>query len=369
MEQTIATKIPCLDLKRQYHQIKGEVFEAIEKVGENTAFTDGPFVKSFEDNFAPYCEAAAVNNGTSALHLAMRTLGIGEGDEVIIPSYTFIATAWALSYVGAKPVFVDSDPETWNIDSEAIRKQITAKTKAIIGVHLYGQPFDVQAIKQIADEHGLYLIEDAAQAQGARYEGKRVGALGTLGCFSFYPGKNLGAFGEGGAVTTNHEAYDTHIRRLRNHGSSAKYYYEELGFNMRMGGIEGASLDVKLRYLDNWNQRRREIAHMYQTGIGNPDLRIQQKPDNVESVYHLFVVLAHDRDKLTQYLNEQGIYPALHYPVPCHLQNAYQHLGYQEGDLPVAEHLAAHCLSLPMFPELTDEEVEYVIDKLNAYKA
>lgn len=370
-QETVAHKIPCLDLKRQYQGIKQEVFEAIEQVADNTAFSDGPFVKEFENNFAEYCQAnhaAGVNSGTSALHLAMRALGIGAGDEVIVPSYSFISTAWGPSYVDATPVYVDSHSDTWNIDPEKIQEKITDKTKAIIGTHLYGQPFDVDAVQKIADQNNLYLLEDAAQAQGAFYKGKRVGALSEIGCFSFYPGKNLGAFGEGGALTTNNENYDAHFRMLRNHGSSARYHYDELGFNMRMGGIEGASLNVKLQYLDQWNQRRQEIAKMYQEGITNPDIQLQHKPDNVASIYHLFVVMAPDRDKLMEYLKKHNVYPALHYPVPCHLQKVYEHLGYKRGDLPVAEYLADHCLSLPMFPELTDNEVAWVIDKVNSFK-
>lgn len=369
-EETVKAKIPFLDLKRQYKGIQDEIFTRFQEVCENTAFSDGPFVKQFEQNFASYCEtneAVGVNSGTSALHLAMRVLDIGRGDEVIIPANTFIATAWAPSYVNATPVFVDCHSQTWNIDPAAIEEKITPRTKAIIGVHLYGQPFDVDEVRKIADQHNLFLVEDAAQAQGATYKAQRVGGLSEVACFSFYPGKNLGAFGEGGALTTNSDAYAERLRKLRNHGSNEKYYYEELGFNMRMGGLEGASLDVKLQYLDQWNARRKEIARQYQQGITNEKIQLQARPDYADSVYHLFVITTEDRDDLMNYLKERNIFAGLHYPVPCHLQEVYSDLGYKKGDFPHSEYLSDHCLSLPMFPELTDEEVERVIEAINNY--
>lgn len=362
--------IPFLDLKGQYQQIKAEVFAAFEKVCEQTAFTDGFSVKQFEANFANYCEtkySIGVNNGTSALHLAMLALGIKAGDEVIIPANTFIATAWGVSYTGATPVFVDCDPDTWEIDPTQIIKKITPRTKAVIGVHLYGQPFDVKMVKSIADAHKIFMVEDAAQAQGARVEGKRVGGFGEMACFSFYPGKNLGAYGEAGGITTNNSDYDAHLRRLRNHGSSQKYYHEEVGYNMRMGGLEGASLDVKLKYLDGWNARRREIAAMYRTGISNIKIKMQLCPNDYESVNHLFVITTEDRAKLDAYLKENQIFAGMHYPVPCHLQKAYEHLGYKRGDFPHSEYLADHCLSLPMFAELSNDDVQRVIEVLNSY--
>ena len=266
-------KIPCLDLQKQHRQIKNEVFEAFEKVYEKTAFSGGPFAEEFEKSFAAFCNAkyaVAVNNGTSALHLAMLALGIGKGDEVIIPANTFIATAWGVSYAGATPVFVDCTNDTWQIDAAKIEEKITPKTKAVIGVHLYGQPFDVDAVKQICGKHKLFLLEDAAQAQGALYKNSPVGGFGEMACFSFYPGKNLGACGEAGGVTTNNEAYAGHIQSLRNHGSVVRYYHDEVGYNMRMGGLEAASLSVKLKYLTSWNNRRGEIAKRYQSEITNP---------------------------------------------------------------------------------------------------
>lgn len=363
-------KIFFLDLSKQYEQIKDEVLPMVEKVFETNQFTNGSTVKNFEDNFAKYCEtnySVAVNNGTSALHLASLALGIGQGDEVIMPANTFIATPWAASYVGATPVFVDCDPDTWEIDPTKIEEKITENTKAIVGVHLYGQPFDVEAVRAIADKHGLYMMEDAAQAHGARFKGKRVGQFGEMGCFSFYPGKNLGTYGEGGGITTNHEAYVKHLHSLRNHGSTERYYHDEIGFNMRMGGVEGGVLDIKLKYLDSWNARRQAIAKRYRTEVYNNKIKMQHTPDGYESVYHLFVITTDDRDDLDKHLQAHNIFSGRHYPVPCHLQKAYAHLGYKEGDFPHSEYLASHCLTLPMYAELEDEKVQRVIDVLNAY--
>jgi dTDP-4-amino-4,6-dideoxygalactose transaminase len=363
-------KIPCLDLKAQHQQIKKEVFEAFEKVYEQTAFSGGPFVEEFEKDFAAFCDtsyAVGVNNGTTALHLAMLALGIGQGDEVIIPANTFIATAWGISYTGAIPVFVDCDPQTWEIDASGLEAKITSKTKAVIGVHLYGQPFDINAVQAVCKKHGLFLVEDAAQAQGASYLGKPVGGFGELACFSFYPGKNLGACGEAGGLTTNNSTYYKHLQSLRNHGSVVRYYHDEIGFNMRMGGLEGASLKIKLKYLPSWNQRRKEIAKKYQAGIKNPKITMQVQPKGHDSIFHLFVITTENRDALLKFLNEKNIFPGLHYPVPCHLQKAYAGLGYKNGDFPFAEYLAAHCLSLPMYAELSDEDVEFVIKTLNSF--
>jgi len=364
------SQIHCLDLKRQHKNIKSEIFEAFEKVYENTAFSGGPFVDKFEKEFANYCDteyAIGVNNGTTALHLAMMALGIGVGDEVIVPANTFIATAWGVSHAGATPVFVDCTADTWEIDASKIEAKITGKTKAIIGVHLYGQPFDVDAVKAIADKHNLFLIEDAAQAQGALYKGTPVGGFAEMACFSFYPGKNLGACGEAGGITTNNKAYDDHIRSLRNHGSVVRYYHDEIGYNMRMGGLEGASLSVKLKYLTLWNNKRREIAEMYHSRVTNPKIKMQAQPEWAGSIYHLFVVTVENKDAFVKHLEQNGISAAFHYPVPCHLQKAYSQLGYKVGDFPNAEYLASHCVSLPMFAELTDEEVNQVIDALNKY--
>lgn len=366
----IEKKISCLDLKGQHQQIKFEIFEAFEKVYEKTAFSGGPFVEEFEKSFATFCESkytVGVNNGTTALHLAMLALGIGAGDEVIVPANTFIATAWGVSHAGATPVFVDCAEDTWEIDITKIEEKLTSRTKAIIGVHLYGQPFDIDGVAAICNKYNLKFIEDAAQAQGAKYNGKRIGGFGEMATFSFYPGKNLGACGEAGGITTNNEVYYKKLQSLRNHGSVVRYYHDEVGFNMRMGGLEGASLSVKLKYLADWNSKRRRIAKKYQEGIKNDKIVMQAQPSNVESIYHLFVVTTEDRDGLMKFLNERNILPGLHYPVPCHLQKAYADLGYRKGDFPNSEYLAEHCLSLPMYAELTDEEVEYVIETLNSY--
>jgi dTDP-4-amino-4,6-dideoxygalactose transaminase len=363
-------KIPFLDLKKQYLQIKDEIHVAINEVLDNTAYSHGPFVEKFEKNLASYCGtkyALGVNTGTSALHLAMLALNIGEGDEVIIPANTFIATAWGVSYVNATPVFVDCDPVTWNIDPSKIEEKITDKTKAIIGVHLYGQPFNVDAVAAIAKKHNLYMVEDCAQAIGAKYKEVKVGGFGEMGCFSFYPGKNLGAYGEGGGITTNNESYYKHIQSLRNHGSIERYYHDELGYNMRMDGIQGAILDVKLKYIDGWNARRKEIAGKYQEGISNTKIKIQAQPEWSDSIYHLFVITTEDRDGLMKYLQSNNIFPGLHYPVPVHLQKVYSSLGYKKGDFPNSEYLAEHCLSLPMFSELSDQEVERVTEVINQF--
>ncbi len=363
-------KIPFLDLKKQYLQIRQEVLAATEKVFSDTAFSGGPYVESFEKNFAAFCGtkyAAGVNNGTTALHLAMLALGIKQGDEVLLPANTFIATAWCVSYVNATPVFVDCDPETWEIDASQLEKKITPRTKAIIGVHLYGQPFDLEAVKAVAGKHGIFLIEDAAQAHGAKYNGRHVGSYGELTCFSFYPGKNLGAYGEAGAVVTNNEEYYKHIQSLRNHGSSTRYYHDEIGYNMRMDGLQGAILDIKLRYLNAWNSRRKQIAAMYRKGISNRKIKMQQVPGWADPVYHLFVVTTEKRDDLMKFLQQNNVFPGLHYPVPCHLQKAYTGLGYKKGAFPNAEYLSSHCLSLPMFAELTDDEVQAVIETINKF--
>ena len=366
----MSSKIPCLDLHRQCQSIKSEIFAALESVYDNTAFSGGPFVERFEKELATYCGtdyAAGLNSGTSALHLAMLALGIGKGDEVIVPANTFIATAWGPSYAGATPVFVDCHADTWNIDAAEVEKAITPRTKAIIGVHLYGQAFDIEPVRKIADQAGVYLVEDCAQAQGALYKGTRVGGLGAIGCFSFYPGKNLGALGEAGAVVANEIDYIKRIQSLRSHGATVRYYHDEIGYNMRMDGFHAAALSVKLKYLDGWNRRRREIAHYYQSNIENSHIQLQMQPDWAESVYHLFVVQVPDRQQFLKHMEAAGIYCALHYPVPCHRQKAYAELGYRDGSCPNAEYLAEHCVSLPMYPEMTDAEIARVVTAINRY--
>jgi len=363
-------KLNCLDLKTQHQQIKEEIFTAFEQVYESTAFSGGPFVEKYEKAFAEFSQtrfAVGVNNGTAALHLAMLTLGVGKGDEVIVPANTFIATAWGVSHAGGTPVFVDCDPETWEIDPSKIEEKITKKTKGVIGVHLYGMPFDIDAVRNICKRYDLFLVEDAAQAQGARYKGQVVGGFGEMACFSFYPGKNLGACGEGGGITTNCEDYYKRLQSLRNHGSTVRYFHDEIGYNMRLGGLEAASLTVKLKYLEQWNQRRKAIARMYQEGFTNKKITIQKQLEWADSIYHLFVVTCELKDSFVRHLQEHNINPAFHYPVPCHLQKAYAHLGYRLGDFHNSEYLANHCVSLPMYAELTDEQVFRVIEVVNKF--
>jgi dTDP-4-amino-4,6-dideoxygalactose transaminase len=363
--------INCLDLKGQHAQIKDEIFEAFEKVYAKTAFSGGPFVQEFEENFAKFIGssyAIGVSSGTTALHLSMLALGIGPDDEVIMPANTFIATPWGPSHAGATPVFVDCDPKTWQIDASKIEDSITSKTKAIIGVHLYGQPFDIDAVKDICDKHNLFLIEDAAQAHGAKYKENTVGSFGEMACYSFYPGKNLGACGEGGGITTNNEEIKEHLHSLRNHGCKQRYYHDEIGYNYRMGGLEGASLTVKLKYIEGWNNSRQQIAKRYISEINNPKIQMQFQPDWAESVFHLFVVIPDDKSAFENHLKENGINPAYHYPVPCHLQKAYKNLNYKKGDFPNSEYLADNCVSLPMYSELTDNQISRVISVLNSYK-
>jgi dTDP-4-amino-4,6-dideoxygalactose transaminase len=362
--------IHCLDLKQQQQSVKKEIFELYNQVYDECAFAGGKFVEKFEKQFAEYCGtkyAVGVSNGTVALHLAMLAHGIKEGDEVIIPANTFIATAWGVSHVYATPVFVDCKKDTWEIDPEAIEKAITSKTKAIIGVHLYGQPFDIDAVSAICKKHNLILIEDAAQAQGSLYKGQKCGSLSSIATFSFYPGKNLGATGEAGCLTTNDESIYNHLLSLRNHGMKVRYYHDEIGFNYRMGGLEAASLSVKLNHLDHWNNKRREIASRYFNEVKNPKITFQTQPTDSLSNFHLFVIATENREDLMNYLKKHDIHAGLHYPVPCHLQKAYTHLNYSAGSMPHSEYLASHCLSLPMYAELKQEEVDFVINTLNNY--
>jgi dTDP-4-amino-4,6-dideoxygalactose transaminase len=362
--------ISCLDLKGQHKQIKAEIFEAFEKVYAKTAFSGGPFVQEFEDNFAKFIGskyAIGVSSGTTSLHLAMLALGIGEGDEVIVPANTFIATAWGVSHAGATPVFVDCKADTWEIDDSKIEAAITPKTKAVIGVHLYGQPFDIVAVKEVCSRNNLYLIEDAAQAHGAKYKNEVVGTFGEMSCYSFYPGKNLGACGEGGGITTNNEELKDHLHSLRNHGCKERYLHDEVGYNYRMGGLEGASLTVKLKYIEGWNQKRQATAKRYLSEVDNSKIQMQHQPEWSESVFHLFVVIPDNKQEFEDHLKSNGINPAYHYPVPCHLQKAYSNLGYKRGDFPNSEKLADGCVSLPMYAELNDRQVDQVISALNSY--
>lgn len=363
--------IKRIDLSRDYMLHKQEYLEAIEAVCNETAFSGGKFADKFDREFAEFVGtkyAAGVNNGTSALHLAMLALGVGPGDEVIVPANTYIATAWGVSYTGATPVFADCTSDTWEIDPEDVKRKITERTKGIIGVHLYGQPFEYNEIRKIADQYGLFVVEDCAQSHNAYYEGRQVGTLGELACFSFYPGKNLYAFGEGGSVTTDNEEYYKHITRLKNQGCDIRYYHDEVGYNMRLEGVQGAVLSVSLKYLKEWTRKRIEIGERYLKEITNPIFTMQAHPENTVPVYHLFVVTVPDHEHFIKYMEEKGIECNMHYPVPCHLQKAYANLGYKEGDCPNAEYLASHCVTLPLFPEMRNDEVERVILACNEYK-
>jgi len=364
--------VPFVDLKRQYDSIKDEVNTKINKVLQNTHFILGENSDAFEKEFANYCGVkygVGVASGSDALTLNLKALGIGKGDEVITAPNTFIATVDAISRNGAKPVFVDIDPETYNIDVAEIEEKITDKTKAIIPVHLYGQPADMDEIIKIAKKYDLKIIEDACQAHGAEYKGKKVGSLSDVGCFSFYPAKNLGAYGDGGMVVTNNEQIAERIKMLRNYGQSKKYYHDFIGYNSRLDEIQAAVLRVKLRYLDEWNDKRREHAKLYNELLENVSgIETPTEKEFVKHVYHLYVIRCKNRNELQNYLSSKGVSTGIHYPIPVHLQKAYKHLEYKEGDFPITEKYAKEILSLPMFPELTDEEIEAVVGLIRSHR-
>jgi len=367
--QVANVSVPFVDLKQQYASIKSEVDAAIARVIENTSFILGPEVRAFEAAFAEYVDAReciAVNSGTAALQLALMAAGIGASDEVIVPSFTFFATAEAVSVLGASPVFVDVDPVSYTVTAAAIERAITPRTRALMPVHLYGQAADLDPILELAKEHNLHVIEDAAQAHGAEYKRKRVGALGSAGCFSFYPSKNLGAYGEAGAVVTNDEELAKRLRLLRDHGSTSKYAHAIVGYNFRMEEIQAAVLNVKLRHLNDWNDARRARAARYHASLSNCGLVLPQEMDYACHVYHVYAVQSQNRDELQKRLTEAGVQTGVHYPIPIHLQPAYASLGYKRGGLPVTENLAERVLSLPMFPELSDEQIGRVAEVLTA---
>ena len=362
--------IPIVDLKKQYESIKSEIDSAIKDVVDSGQFILGKRVEAFEADFATYCQskyALGVNSGTSALHLALLAAGVGPGDEVITVSYTFVATAAAICYTGAKPVFVDIDPRNCNIDPAKIEAAITPKTKVIVPVHLYGACADMDPILDVARRHHLIVIEDAAQAHGAEYKGRRAGSMGELACFSFYPGKNLGAYGEGGAVVTSDERYVEHLKQLRDQGQSEKYYHPVVGYNYRMEAIQGAVLGVKLKHLDDWNRRRQKHAEVYRGGLAESGLRLLEELPDTKSVHHIFPLFTEQRDDLRAYLQNAGISSGLHYPTPVHLQPAYRYLGYEEGDFPETERACKEVLSLPMYPELADEAVLSIVDSVRQF--
>lgn len=356
--------IPLFDLKPQQLEVRAELVSAISAIVDNCQFVLGDAVSAFEADFASFCgtdEAIAVNSGTSALHLALLAAGVGPGDEVITVPHTFVATVAAVLYVGAKPILVDIDPVTLTMDPSKIESAISPRTKVILPVHLYGQAADMKAILSVAKRHGLMVIEDAAQAHGAEYSGRPVGSLGDMGCFSFYPSKNLGANGEGGAITTSSRALAERVRMLRDWGQTSKGVHQLAGFNYRMDGFQGAVLGVKLKRLPEWTSRRVAIAHRYAerlNEVGGLEI-VGSQPESTH-VYHLFVVRCKGRDTLAQQLRAKNIFTGVHYPHSVHLQPAYLGLGYQAGDFPVAEHAARSVLSLPMYPGLGDEDVDRV---------
>ena len=361
-------KVPFLDLKAQYESIRPEIAEAIQQVLDKTAFAGGPFVAQFEKEFAAFCGtqfAAGVGSGTDALWLALLALGVGPGDEVVTVPDTFIATAEAISYCGAKPVFIDVEPVTYNMDPAKLEAAITKKTKAVIPVHLFGQMADMDPILAIARKHKLFVVEDASQAHGAEYKGRKAGSMGDLGCFSFYPGKNLGAYGEGGAVVTSNPEFDRKVRMLRDHGQEKKYYHGMIGWNARMDGIQGAVLSVKLKYLPAWNEARRRNAKLYSEKLGKTDGVIipTESPKN-KHVYHIYAIRVQNRDSLIAALAGKDIHCGIHYPIPLHLQEAYSSMGLRKGSFPVAEKVASEFLSLPMYAELTGEQIDCVTSEI-----
>ncbi len=364
-------RVPFVDLKAQYESIREETSSAIQDVLDATAFAGGPFVARFEKKFAQFCgvkHALGVGSGTSALWLALLACGIGPGDEVITVPNTFIATAEAISFAGARPVFVDIREDTYVMDPTKVEKAVTDRTRAIIPVHLFGQVADMDPIMEIARDRRLVVIEDACQAHGARYKGKRAGSIGDMGCFSFYPGKNLGAYGEAGAVTTNNDALAEKVSILRDHGQTRKYCHSMIGWNSRMDGFQAAILEVKLRRLEEWNKARRKNARLYGSLLSPiGDVTLPVEADYGEHVFHVYAVRTPKRDELIAYLGEREISCGIHYPTPIHLQEAYRFLGKGQGSFPAAEQCAAQMVSLPLFAELTPEQIEWTAGEMRAF--
>jgi len=356
-------QVPFVDLAAQYSTIADEINETTSRIIQKADFILGREVRLFEEEFAAFSEAryaVGVDSGTSALELALRAYGIGPGDEVITAANSFIASALAISHAGATPVLADVDPFTHTIDVTGIERAITSRTKAIIPVHLYGHPAHMDPIRQIAEQHGLIVIEDACQAHGARYKGRRAGSLGHAAAFSFYPGKNLGAYGDGGMVVTNDADIRKRLEMLRNYGQEEKYHHLTQGFNRRLDTLQAAVLRVKLKYLEKWNAARRWQAELYHRLLAGTELVLPSEAVGAQSVWHLYVIRTEHRDKLKQYLASRGIAAGIHYPVPIHLQPAYKNLGYKRGSFPVTEQYAQRILSLPIYAELTPELIEYV---------
>ena len=364
------TTVPFLDIKTQNEQVAEQSLNAIREIVNHSQFTLGPAVESFEKAFAAFCEAKyciGLNNGTTALHLALIANGVGPGDEVITTPHSWISTSWAIAYVGATPVYVDIDPQSYNMNPEQVVSRVTDRTKAILPVHLYGNPADMLALSKIAHDHNLVLIEDAAQAHGATRDGHTVGSMGDCSCFSFYPGKNLGAFGEGGAVTTNSPDCADRIRRLRDHAQDGRHHHVEIGFNARMEAIQAAVLEIKLAHLPHWNEQRRDHAEYYLSQLADiGEITLPKLSDEACHAWHLFVVLVENRDAFRESLAQRGIATGIHYPTPIPFQPAFSHLNHKRGDFPVAEDVMSHCVSLPLYPDLTFREREYVVESIRA---
>ena len=362
--------VPFMDLATQYRDLETQILPAVQSICERAQFILGEDVELFEREFATFCEAEfaiGVDSGTSALELILRALGIGQGDEVITTANTFIATALSISSTGAKPVFVDIDPDTHTIDVNSIEEAVTEKTKAIIPIHLYGHPADMDPINEIARIHKLAVVEDSCQSHGARYKGKRAGSMSHASAFSFYPGKNLGAFGDAGIVVTNREDLAQDIRMMRNYGQEKKYHHLVEGYNRRLDTLQAAVLRVKLNYLQEWNESRRQHARVYCDQLRDCPLILPVEAEHAESVYHLFVVRTEKRDALNDFLNERGVTAGIHYPIPVHLQPSYKDLGYAKGDFPISERYADEILSLPMYPELNSGQIDYVCQTIRDF--
>lgn len=365
----VPVRVPFSDMRAQFAQVRGEVLEALAGVADSGGYILGPHVAAFEDAFAAahgvkHC--IGVNTGTSALHLALIAAGVGSGDEVVTVPMTFIATSWAISYCGATPVFADVDPETYTMDPDRVAAKISRRTKAIMPVHLYGQPADLTALRAVADRHGLPLIEDAAQAHLATYAGKPVGGFGFAAGFSFYPGKNLGACGEGGAVVTNDDRAAARMRALRDHAQTQRYHHAEIGFNYRMDAMQGAILGIKMKHIGRWTAQRRALAERYLDLLRDLPIDLPVVRRGCDPVWHLFVVLHPERNRIRAELEARGVQTGLHYPVPVHLQPAYTGLGHEAGDFPVTERIARECFTLPLFPEMTEEQQDVVVETLAA---
>lgn len=362
--------VPLLDLKRQYATIKDEIDNAVHKVLEKTQFILGEDVKNFEADIAEYCgsrHAVGVASGTDALLLALRACGVGPGDEVLIPDFTFFATAGVVSRLGATPVFIDIDPDTYNMDPNLIEKRITKKSKAIIPVHLFGQCADMDPLLEICKKHEIRVVEDAAQAIGAEYKGRKAGTIGDLGCFSFFPSKNLGGAGDGGMVITDDQHLAETVRKLRVHGATQKYFHPMVGYNSRLDTLQAAILNVKLRYLDQWSDKRKEKASFYDNSFQNLDIDTPKVESFNRHIYNQYTIAVKRRDELKEHLSKNQISSSIYYPLPLHLQECYQDLGHKEGDFPISEQRSKEVISLPVFPEITHEEQEFVVKTIKGF--